>query len=349
MQTRLQDTEQRYELMQRLNQNLADELGSTLDELDALKRTVVDSQPLVISLPDVQKPKQATPQKLDEDESIVVPSFLRVMQAEQTLADSFVYDSDSRIASNLQRIRLHNGGIKRLEESSDGAGDVENENSIPQESSIAANVSFQNQRRATGTINASNQRGTNSGTGMIRGKSTPVLTSVNMAGVANNSNAQAAAAGAAGVAANAGGTTQQQKGNSNHQAIQHPTMVGALPAKSRSQAKKAPKPLPPIKVNPNVFHFHPPRRLPPANLNPSLSLVAVGNSTQSQQQSHQVLITNPSAASSSMSGNFSRINQSQRIMAQELRNAQHRPIHRNTLQSKTKPTKAIHHEDALLN
>ena len=43
MQTRLQDTEQRYELMQRLNQNLADELGSTLDELDALKRTVVDS------------------------------------------------------------------------------------------------------------------------------------------------------------------------------------------------------------------------------------------------------------------------------------------------------------------
>ena len=55
---------------------------------------------------------------------------------------------------------------------------------------------------------------------MIRGKSTPVLTSVNMTGVANNSNAQAVAAGAAGVAANAaGGTTQQQKGNSNHQAI----------------------------------------------------------------------------------------------------------------------------------
>ena len=70
---------------------------------------------------------------------------------------------------------------------------------------------------------------------MIRGKSTPVLTSVNMAGVGNNGNAQAVAAGAAGATANAaGGSTQQQKGNSNHQAIQHPTMVGALPAKSRS-------------------------------------------------------------------------------------------------------------------
>lgn len=55
---------------------------------------------------------------------------------------------------------------------------------------------------------------------MIRGKSTPVLTSVNMAGVGNNGNAQAVAAGAAGATANAaGGSTQQQKGNSNHQAI----------------------------------------------------------------------------------------------------------------------------------
>ena len=48
MQVRLQDSEQRFELMQRLNRNLVEELSSSLDELDALKRTVVDSHGLVI-------------------------------------------------------------------------------------------------------------------------------------------------------------------------------------------------------------------------------------------------------------------------------------------------------------
>ena len=76
---------------------MADELGSTLDELDALKRTVVDSQSLVISIDDAAK---KAPPKHDHD-SIVVPSFLRVMQAEQTLADSFVYESDPRLAANM--------------------------------------------------------------------------------------------------------------------------------------------------------------------------------------------------------------------------------------------------------
>ena len=66
---------------------------------------------------------------------------------------------------------------RRLDESSEAEGD--NENSIPQESSIAANVSIQNQRRATGTLNAQNSQsrsnGLGGGSGLSRGKSTPVL------------------------------------------------------------------------------------------------------------------------------------------------------------------------------
>ena len=46
------------------------------------------------------------------------------------------------------------GSAKRLDDSTEA--DIDNENSIPQESSIAANVSFQNQRRATGTLNVQN-------------------------------------------------------------------------------------------------------------------------------------------------------------------------------------------------
>jgi len=34
--------------MQRLNENLAEDLGFALDELDALKRTVIDSHSLVV-------------------------------------------------------------------------------------------------------------------------------------------------------------------------------------------------------------------------------------------------------------------------------------------------------------
>lgn len=73
----------------------------------------------------------------------MVPSFLRVMQAEQTLVDNFVYEDSDQIitASNLLQMRLQQPlGVRRLDESSEA--EVENENSIPQESSIAANVSF---------------------------------------------------------------------------------------------------------------------------------------------------------------------------------------------------------------
>jgi len=41
-------SDQRCDLIQRLNDNLADDLSFTLDELDALKRTVIDSHTLVV-------------------------------------------------------------------------------------------------------------------------------------------------------------------------------------------------------------------------------------------------------------------------------------------------------------
>ena len=62
--------------MQRLNQNLAFELGNTLDELDALKRTVVDSRSLAFSTTSQKDIKN------DETDNGLVPSFLLVMQAE---------------------------------------------------------------------------------------------------------------------------------------------------------------------------------------------------------------------------------------------------------------------------
>ena len=88
MQLRLQDSDQKFELMQRLNQNLAFELGSTLDELDALKRTVVDSKSLAFNTTSQDNVKNI------ETENDLMPSFMLVMQAEQTLVDNFVYESE---------------------------------------------------------------------------------------------------------------------------------------------------------------------------------------------------------------------------------------------------------------
>ena len=48
IQMRLQDSEARYDIMQRLNQKLADELSKALNELEALKKTVIGSHGLVI-------------------------------------------------------------------------------------------------------------------------------------------------------------------------------------------------------------------------------------------------------------------------------------------------------------
>ena len=275
MQLRLQDSDQKFELMQRLNQNLAFELGSTLDELDALKRTVVDSKSLAFNTTSQDNVKNI------ETENDLMPSFMLVMQAEQTLVDNFVYESEQNLSSNLQRnLRaMPMSGVKRLDDSSEI--EAENENSIPQESSIAANVSFQNQgnqRRATGTLLAQNQRNISGGSGMQRGKSTPVLNSNGAA--AGNNNSQTGSMAGAPVYQH---PQQQMKGNQNpSHPIQniplvvqskHPTMVGGAASSGsirayhfelhsssaskatngtarRTSAKKqmAPKPLPPLKL-----------------------------------------------------------------------------------------------------
>lgn len=106
--------------MQRLNQNLAFELGNALDELDALKRTVVDSN------------RPSIKAQNSEDEP-VLPSFMRVMDAEQTLYDNFVYENE-QLSSNLQRnltamIPVIAGGKRRHDDSDEI--EAENENSIP--------------------------------------------------------------------------------------------------------------------------------------------------------------------------------------------------------------------------
>lgn len=79
-------------------------MSCTFDELDALKRTVVESHSLVIAVENKHASKQrsaATDTEADET-MLVVPSFLRVMQAEQILEDNFIYEeTDSVIAANL--------------------------------------------------------------------------------------------------------------------------------------------------------------------------------------------------------------------------------------------------------
>ena len=87
MQHRVQDSEQRCELAQRLNQNLADELGSVLEELDSLKRTVADSHSLFFAptasqastLKTEASAQVAATSAEADDAAVVVPSFLRVM------------------------------------------------------------------------------------------------------------------------------------------------------------------------------------------------------------------------------------------------------------------------------
>ena len=81
LQNRLQESEYRHDVMQKLNLKLANELGKTLDELEALKKTVIGSHSLVLH-------DQTPENKIDTIE----PSYLRIMQAEQLLEESFIYD-----------------------------------------------------------------------------------------------------------------------------------------------------------------------------------------------------------------------------------------------------------------
>lgn len=145
LQQRMASSEQRCELMQRLNENLAEDYGFALDELDALKRTVIDSHSLVVqpSLPSAKAKTVATTEASQEEDELVIPAFLRVMQAEQTLVDNFVYEDQdaNHLVTTQQLYRVTSGATKLMQDESDEI-EAENENSIPQESSIAGNVSF---------------------------------------------------------------------------------------------------------------------------------------------------------------------------------------------------------------
>ena len=145
LQQRMASSEQRCELMQRLNENLAEDYGFALDELDALKRTVIDSHSLVVqpSLLSAKAKTVATTEASQEEDELVTPAFLRVMQAEQTLVDNFVYEDQdaNHLVTTQQLYRVTSGATKLMQDESDEI-EAENENSIPQESSIAGNVSF---------------------------------------------------------------------------------------------------------------------------------------------------------------------------------------------------------------
>ena len=145
LQQRMASSEQRCELMQRLNENLAEDYGFALDELDALKRTVIDSHSLVVqpSLLSAKAKTVATTEASQEEDELVIPAFLRVMQAEQTLVDNFVYEDQdaNHLVTTQQLYRVTSGATKLMQDESDEI-EAENENSIPQESSIAGNVSF---------------------------------------------------------------------------------------------------------------------------------------------------------------------------------------------------------------
>lgn len=109
------------------------------------------------------------------------------------------------------------------------SSEAENENSIPQESSIAGNVSFQNQRRATGSVNASSSKQSVGGIGgSNRGKSTPV--------VANQRNVQNSVIG------NGEDEIRAAAQNSQNQLINvkgsqqnHPAMVGEIHPNARTE------------------------------------------------------------------------------------------------------------------
>ena len=67
-----------------MNENLAEDYGFALDELDALKRTVIDSHSLVVqpTLLSAKSKAVTTTQASQDETELVIPAFLRVMQAE---------------------------------------------------------------------------------------------------------------------------------------------------------------------------------------------------------------------------------------------------------------------------
>jgi len=128
-QHRIVESEHRRELLQRLNENLADDLSLLIDELDSLKKTVIGSHSLLIPMANHGSGGKAAADS-DSTELLIVPSYLRVMQAEQALIENFVYESEAELGGgNLGRRTLGSTRLKPLDESNEIDG--ENENSIP--------------------------------------------------------------------------------------------------------------------------------------------------------------------------------------------------------------------------
>ena len=99
--------------MSKLNIRLANELCKAMNELQALKKTIV-----ITTNFEIQKEKESN--LLSDD---LQPSYLKVMKAEQELQKTSAYYKGDRMGGE--------------------SSEIEFENSIPEESSIAANISHQ--------------------------------------------------------------------------------------------------------------------------------------------------------------------------------------------------------------
>lgn len=75
-----------------------------MDELEALKRTVVSSHSLVIPTESVKTVDSSTVRQSTQSIAtelainpgdLIVPSYLRVLEAEQTLVNNFVYEEEN--------------------------------------------------------------------------------------------------------------------------------------------------------------------------------------------------------------------------------------------------------------
>lgn len=111
-----------------------------MDELEALKRTLID-----ISTPakGITTAKQKLATQDTSVEQLLTPSFVRVMQAEQTLSDNYAYTEGTRgDAGELTALIANSLNYKPFDSIEETDADVDQTNSIPQESSIAGNVSF---------------------------------------------------------------------------------------------------------------------------------------------------------------------------------------------------------------
>ena len=151
IQSKLKESEQRCDIMSKLNIRLASELCKAMNELQALKKTIVISTNF-----EIQQEKES---KLMSDD--LQPSYLKVMKAEQELQKTNAYYKGDRMAGE--------------------SSEIEFENSIPEESSIAANISHQHQRRATGEgtlIHAPHIKQGSIGP-LGQSKSSPSLSSIN--------------------------------------------------------------------------------------------------------------------------------------------------------------------------